>query len=89
MPNLSIASVAWAATIAASPAPAAVRRSNQFQQRSEFAMRLWRGSSTTNPRASAKRAILVPAANASGSCRQPWIQTTSAGRAIVSKLRGR
>jgi len=76
----SSTSAACAATMAASPSPRAVRRSNQFQQRSALAKRFCRGSSTTKPRSSAKRAMRVPAAKASGSWRQPWIHTTSGAR---------
>ena len=66
-----------AATMAASPCPAAVGPSNQFQHRSGLAPSFWWGSSTSAPSASASATIRVPRARSSAVCRQPWIRTMS------------
>ena len=69
-----------ASTIAASPRPAVVARSNQFQQPHAFARGFWRGRSTRQPMSSASAAMRVAVAISSAVCRQPWISTRSGTR---------
>jgi hypothetical protein len=61
--------------IAASPRPALVALSNQFQQVQAFALLDCRGSRTSHPLLSASAVIRVAAAKSSGVCRQPCSST--------------